>query len=166
MIGRAIARKHSIVAAICLAAIPIVLVGACSSTPSTPTEPGASGPSGTPVVYCGLVTVAELTSIFGQQMRPNDTGNRTCTWTATGGLPSINLRFQPDDLGKARSQLENPANVTVSGKSGVIGALSGLILYVQHGSEDLVIQSVLLNDSIGNRSKLVAVAQKALSRLP
>jgi hypothetical protein len=143
----------------------VVLISACTGAPSGSSGPG--GPGSTPVGTCGLVTATEMSDIFGKQMSLTDTNNNTCTYTAVGGLPSVVVRFEDTDLSKAKSLLGDDAQeVTVSGNPGVIGSLFGVILYVRHNSRDLVIQSVLLDDSQPNRQKVIAVATKALTRLP
>jgi hypothetical protein len=135
----------------------VLLLVACGggAPRATPTggAPTAGGPGGTPgqggtVDPCTLVTAAELTTIMGEEMTQQPTEETgTCTFTAAGGIPSINVRFESGDLSVPRTILEQHADVTVAGQPAVIGSLMGVIVYVQHGSQMLVIQSVLTEDT-------------------
>jgi Protein of unknown function (DUF3558) len=137
--------------------------GATQAPGSTPAGTGGVPNTST----CNLVTTAEMSTIWGVQMSAvPDSKDNTCTWAAATGLPSLSIRFEQTDLTTAKAILTNEADVTVSGNPGVIGAFMGVILYVQRGSVDLVVQTVLTEDTPDNRAKVVATAEKALSRMP
>jgi hypothetical protein len=86
-----------------------------------------------------------------------------CTWTGSG---NVSTRLEATDLATAKTLLGNAADVTVAGNPGVIGTLFGVIVYVQKGAVDLVVQTVLTEDNADIRAKVVATAEKALSRMP
>jgi len=107
-----------------------------------------------------------MSAIWGIQMRAAPDPDNECTWSASTGLPSFSTRFEPSNLATARSLLANDADIEVSGNAGVIGNLFGLAVYVQHGPFDFVVQTVELADTPDNRAKVIATAEKALSRVP
>lgn len=159
-----------------LVLVAVVITGCAGAAPGGPTQqPGVtqapgSTPAGTGGVpstsTCNLVTTAEMSAIWGVEMSAvPDTTDNTCTWAASTGLPSLSIRFEETDLSTARTILTDDADVTVAGNPGVIGAFMGVILYVQHGSVDLVVQTVLTDDNPDSRAKVIATAEKALSRL-
>jgi Protein of unknown function (DUF3558) len=161
-----------------LTLVAIVVAGCAGAVPGGPTQapgvtqaPGSTpaGTGGLPTTStCNLVTTAELSAIWAVEMAavPDSTDN-SCTWTAATGLPAVTIRFEQTDLATARILLgKSAADITVSGNPGVIGAFMGVILYVQRGSVDLVVQTVLTEDTPDNRAKVVATAEKALSRTP
>ena len=154
-----------------LLVLAAVIAGGCAGAagpvgqtqnPAT-TEVTDARPSGS---TCNLVMAAEMSSIWGVQMAAVPDTDNGCTWAASTGLPSMDMRWDPTDLVTARSLLGNDADVNVAGSSGVIGNLLGVALYVNRGSFDLVIQTVLLEDTPENRQKVVATAEHALSRVP
>lgn len=152
-------------------ALTAVMSGACAGAagPVGQTQqPGTSQatggrPSGS---TCNLVTAAEMSNIWGVHMAAAPDRENDCTWTASTGLPSMEMRWDPTDLPTAQASLANDTGVTVAGRPGVIGNLLGVALYVQRGSYDLVVQTVQLEDTPDNRQKVIATAEKALSRIP
>lgn len=136
-----------------------------TAAPGAPTPAGATGGGG--AALCSLVTVEEMGQIFGETFTVTDSSDNSCTYTSTTSLTNASLRFEDTGLDTAHTLLgSTAADVTVAGNPGVIGNLMGVILYVRHGNQDLVVQTVLLNDTPDNRNKVVAVATKALSRIP
>lgn len=107
-----------------------------------------------------------MAAIWGVEMAAVPDTDNDCTWSASTGLPSFSMRFEPSDLPTARDLLGNDADVNVAGNPGVIGNLFGVALYVQRGSYDLVVQTVQLDDTPDNRAMVIQTAEKALSRVP
>ena len=153
-----------------LFATVLVLAAACMGgvpgpgqtlAPGQTQQPGGQIPAGTDT--CTLVTAAEMQAIWGVAMSSIKDDSGACTWTAVTGLPSVTTRFDPTDLPTAKAILGNDADVTVAGRPGVIGTLFGVLLYVQVGNVDLVIQTVLLEDNPDNRQKVIRTAEAALT---
>lgn len=148
----------------------IALVAACAgaaSLPQTPPTGRSSQPVDTPSgSTCNLVTAREMSEIWGVEMTAVPGTDNDCEWTASTGLPSFSMRFEPTDLDTARALMGNDADVDIAGHPAVIGNLpGGLTVYTQVGSVDLVVQTVTLEDTPANRELVIATARKAITRV-
>ncbi len=158
----------AIVAAACGGAVP----GGATQQPGSTQAPGVTAaPGSTPAgnggvpgtSTCGLITPAELAAIWGGTWTAMPDTDGACTWTGNG---NVSTRLEATDLTTAKALLGSAADVTVAGNPGVIGTLFGVIVYVQKGAVDLVVQTVLTQDTPEIRGKVVATAEKMLSRMP
>lgn len=121
-----------------------------TQVPGGPVAPGAN--------TCNLITPAEMSAIWGMSVTAVGDSEGTCTWSN-----GMNTRFEATDLGTARAILGNDAEVTVAGRPGVIGTLFGVILYVQVGNVDLVVQTVMTTDDPATRQKVISTAEAMLT---
>jgi hypothetical protein len=136
---------------------PIVLP---SGLPTIP--PGVLPTSNPGTGSCALITPAEMGAILGGTVTAvGDEGG--CTYTGAGTL-GINVRTEQGDLATAKLLLDNPQDVTIGQYPAVIGSFVGVILYIQRGGTNLVIQGVLMTDDEAGRAKIIQIGTTAASR--
>lgn len=162
---------------IALAILSIVLPAACgvATQPATPTPTPTVG-----VVVatdpCSLITVAELTAIFGTAVEQTENRPRFCNWADSGDdLAWLTIGFEDGygTVSDARQFLDNPTDINVGGVPAVIGldTLAGagydaVVLYAYRGSTRLLVSvpDYHARDTPELRQQIIKVAETAVGR--
>ena len=133
--------------------------------------PGVSIP---PIVFpsadpsgglCRLVSTAEMAAAIGggATITVTETTDTTCTYLASP-MTIISVRTESGDLSTAGILLSEPKSITVAGNPALIGSFMGILLYINKGGQNLVVQAALMENSEANQQKIIAIGTTAASR--
>jgi hypothetical protein len=125
-----------------------------ATPPSNPSESRA----------CQLVSAEEMAGIIGQPMTITDVEESSCTYTAESLFPIFVLRIGTGEtIDAAKMITENGRDLTIGGLPAYYGEFMGGILYVQRGSDSLVVQAPLQADD-PIPAQIQAIAELAVTR--
>jgi len=79
-------------------------------------------------------------------------------------LSNINLRAEQGDVATARILLSEPKDITIGAYPAVIGGFMGVLLYIQRGGDQLVVQGVLVTNDEATQAKIIQIGTTAASR--
>ena len=121
---------------------------------------GAPNPGGG---LCRLMTADEVSTAFGVPgMTVTETSDTSCTYTS--GLTALSMRTEQGDLATAKMILSEARDITVGQYPAVVGGFMGVLLYIQRGGDQLVLQAVLIENSAENQAKVISAGTIAASR--
>lgn len=114
---------------------------------------------------CRLLSTAEVAAALGGGATVTVTGttDTSCTYLSNS-FTGINVRTENGDLQTARILLSDIKDITVAGNPAIIGGFMGILLYIQRGGEQLVVQGVLMTNDEANQQKIIQIGTTAASR--
>jgi len=128
-------------------------------------EPGGEVDAGSSRA-CALVTPEEVSQITGSQMSITAATANECTYGSAEIFPIFVLRFGfGETIEAAKMIISNGRDLTISGLPAFYGELMGGILYVERGSDTLVVQAPLQAEG-DIASQMERIAELAVSRWP
>ena len=138
---------------------PIVLPPGVSIPPIN--LPSADAGSG----LCTLISPAEMGAILGGSVTVTSSESTSCTYTGTS-LASVVIRTETGELSTAKFLMGDSAqDITIGPYPAVSGVFfGGPLVYIQKGSEQLVVQGVLIGEDDAARAKILQIAQTVGSR--
>lgn len=74
------------------------------------------------------------------------------------------MRTEQGDLATAKLILGESQDITIGQYPAVIGSFMGILLYIQRGGDQLVLQAVLIENNEENRAKVIQAGTLAASR--
>jgi hypothetical protein len=121
---------------------------------------GAPNPGGG---LCRLLSAEEVSTAFGVPgMTVTETSDSSCTFSS--GLTNLTMRTETGDLATAKMILGEAQDITIGQYPAVIGSFMGILLYIQKGGDQLVLQAVLIENNEENRAKVIQAGTLAASR--
>jgi hypothetical protein len=127
--------------------------------PGGEVDPGASR-------ACALVSVEEMSQITGSTMSVTAATANECTYGSDSIFPIYVVRFGfGETIEAARMITQNGRDLTIAGLPAYYGELMGGILYVERGSDTLVVQAPLQAED-DTPTQMEQIAELAVSRWP
>lgn len=112
---------------------------------------------------CTLISPAEVGAAIGGTATVSETSATSCTYTTTT-FSAINIRTETGDIQTAKILLTDAKDITIGSYPAVIGGFMGVLLYIQRGSEQLVIQGVLMTNDAATQAQIIQIGTTAASR--
>jgi hypothetical protein len=137
---------------------PIVLPSGVSFPPIE--IPSADANSG----LCTLISPAEVGAALGTPVTVTETKADSCTYTSGTLTANIVIHTETGDLQTAKILLSEAKDITIGQYPAVIGGFMGVLLYIQRGGEQLVVQAVLMNNDAATQAQIINIGTIAASR--